>query len=268
MNRYIDNVSRFTEIPPSKESNQAEIKPITVINRAIGIDSVVKKHKHDWGQFIYANSGVLSVVTDSSRYIVPPEQGVWVLPNINHEVSAITDVELTSFYFGNEVQDKLPKQSCVLAVNNFLKTLIVEAKQTKPNYHWSDSDGLLLRLIVEKLNLAPTVVFQLPYPRDKRLITMLTMLQQQPANRNSLVEWGQIVGASSRTLSRLFKAETGLDYSTWRQRLYVQLAISKLAQGHSITAIAAELGYESPSAFIYMFKENTGVTPSHYRAEN
>ena len=62
----------------------------------------------------------------------------------------------------------------------------------------------------------------------------------------------------------LFKAETGMTYSKWRQRLTVQIAMTKLGRGEQIAKIAADLGYESPSAFTYMFRENTGDTPSMY----
>lgn len=252
-------------VPPSIESEQPLLSPIKLVNRTLPMHSLVKKHSHDWGQFVYANTGVLSVVTDTEHYIVPPEQGVWIRPNTNHEVTALTEAELTSFYFDNNTLIALPNYSCVLVVDGFLKSLICEAKKVKLDYQWSDADGLLLRLIVKKLACAPQVALQLPYPKDKRLLAMLTLIQQAPSNNCNLAQWGKEVGASSRTLSRLFKKDTGLSYTQWRTRLTIQIAISKLGSGKPIASIAAELGYESSSAFSYMFKENTGVSPSFYR---
>jgi len=256
---------KFKKINPSLESSQQLSMPITVISRSIAANSVVDRHRHSWGQFVYANKGVLLVVTATDRYIVPPEQGVWLLPEIDHEVSAITKVELTSFYFNNDLLDQLPDKCCVLRVNDFLKALILEANNITNDYLWSEADSLLLRLILDRLSLAPNVIFQLPYPKDSRLLTMLSLIQEEPSNGYNLEEWGKIVGASARTLSRLFKNETGLSYRIWRQRLNIQMAISKLSSGMSITNISLYLGYESPSAFIHMFKENTGMTPSFYR---
>ena len=255
----------FTKIVPSKESRQQLSKPITVISRSIGVNSIVDKHSHSWGQFVYAHKGVLVVTTAEERYIVPPEQGVWLLPEIEHEVTAITKVELTSFYFDNDLLDKLPPKCCVLKVNNFLKSLILEASYIANDYQWAGTDGRLLRLILDRLSLAPSVIFQLPYPKDPRLLTMLELIQRDPSHGYDLKQWGEIVGASARSLSRLFKSETGLSYRTWRQRLNIQIAISELSVGKSITSISLYLGYESPSAFIHMFKENTGMTPSFYR---
>jgi AraC-like DNA-binding protein len=256
---------KYTKINPSIESSQQLSMPITVVSRSIAANSVVDKHSHSWGQFVYAHSGVLMVVTATDRYIVPPEQGVWLLPKVDHEVSTISKVELTSFYFDNNLLDQLPDQCCVLSVNNFLKSLILEANHMTSDYLWSGADGLLLRLILNRLSLAPNIIFQLPYPKDTRLLTMLSLIQKEPSNNYKLEQWGKEIGASSRTISRLFKKETGLSYSTWRQRLNIQIAISQLAKGKSITSISLYLGYESPSAFTYMFRENTGMTPSFYR---
>lgn len=252
-------------ITPSKESQQYLEHPINVVNRAIDRNSVVQKHKHTWGQFIYANKGVLSVVTDTERYIVPPEQGVWILPYVNHEVTALTHVELTSFYLNHTTLNTLPEVCCVLSINSFLKSLIIESKKITLDNLYQEPNELLLQLILLKLSCSPKVTLQLPYPKDKRLLTMLSMIKTDPANKYDLAQWGKVVGASSRTLSRLFKTETGITYNQWRKRLTLQIAISKLGSGEAIGKIAADLGYESPSAFSYMFRESTGVTPSYYR---
>lgn len=255
----------FEKVAPSKESKQQLTNPVTVVRRSLGMNLTVEKHSHHWGQFVYAHKGVLIVSTAKAQYIVPPEQGVWLLPGIEHEVTAISKVELTSFYFDKTLLNRLPLNCCVLKVNNFLKVLILEANAIENDYQWHSSDGRLLRLILDRLSLATEVILQLPYPKDPRLLRMFTLIQSDPSTGYNLEQWGKIVGASSRSLSRLFKSETGLSYRVWRQRLNVQIAISQLSIGKSITNISIYLGYESPSAFIHMFKENTGMTPSFYR---
>jgi AraC-like DNA-binding protein len=258
----------LVNISPSKQSQQPLNRPITVLSRSIEKHCVISKHSHDWGQFVYAHKGVLVVATDAEQYIVPPEQGVWLLPNIAHQVTAISNVELTSFYIEAHLLHKMPANCCVLKVDSFLNTLIVEANTIADNYQWRSTDGRLLRLILDRLTIAPNVLFQLPYPKDARLLNLLVLLQKDPANRNNLTQWGKLVGASARTLSRLFQTETGLSYRHWRQRLMIQIAISRLSTGESVTSIAHCLGYESASAFIFMFKQSTGMTPTFYRDTN
>jgi len=253
------------EITPSSESEQLLNKAITVVSRAIAINTIVSKHSHDWGQFVYACKGVLVVSTPFHRYIVPPEQGVWLLPGVAHEVTALSDVQLTSFYFDNSFLTVLPVECCVLKVNEFLKALIKEANNIEKDYQWNSTDGRLLRLILDKLSQAPSEIAQLPYPKDARLLAIFFEINNSPENKNTLAQWGNIVGASARTLSRLFKKETGMKYSEWRQRLTIQIAITQLSLGKSVHSVSLHLGYESPSSFIYMFRKIVGVTPSCYR---
>jgi AraC-like DNA-binding protein len=71
--------------------------------------------------------------------------------------------------------------------------------------------------------------------------------------------------AGARTLERLFQKETGMTFGKWRQQLRLLHALRLLAGGRSVTAVALEVGYDSTSAFIAMFKRTLGTTP-HYRA--
>ncbi len=45
-------------------------------------------------------------------------------------------------------------------------------------------------------------------------------------------------------------------------------ALRKLAAGEPVTAVALDLGYESQSAFIAMFRRALGVTPGRYFTGN
>ncbi|GLR70368.1 AraC family transcriptional regulator [Agaribacter marinus] len=222
------------------------------------------KHSHEWAQFVYAHKGVLAVSTPSFRFIVPPEQGVWITPTTVHEVEAITDLKLTSFYIASSLLKDLPDNCCVLQVSMFLKSLIIEADKISQDFEWKGTDGRLLRLILDRLHGAPTEKLQLPYPRDRRLKGLIKAMQVNPSSNITLKQWGQSCGASSRTLTRLFKRDTGLTFIEWKQRLSIQIAISQLSIGVSVANVSLNLGYQSTSSFIYMFRQNTGVTPSFY----
>jgi AraC-like DNA-binding protein len=106
----------------------------------------------------------------------------------------------------------------------------------------------------------------LPMPRDERLSRICEHLLDNPACEDSLDAWGARLGASSRTLARYFKEETGITFRTWRQQVRVAEAITRLAQGHSVTRVSADLRYGSASAFIAMFKHITGEPPQRYLA--
>jgi AraC-like DNA-binding protein len=67
-----------------------------------------------------------------------------------------------------------------------------------------------------------------------------------------------------RTFTRTFRKETGMSFATWRQNVRLVDALSRLATGHSVTATALDVGYNSPSAFTAMFRRTFGVPPTHY----
>jgi AraC-like DNA-binding protein len=94
------------------------------------------------------------------------------------------------------------------------------------------------------------------------------MLLEKPGDSRDLEAWSRIAGAGSRTLARLFVAETGLTFGMWRKRLVLQEAIRLLDQGQPVTQVAFDLGYQSQSAFIGMFRKELGVPPGQYARQH
>ncbi|WP_250515457.1 AraC family transcriptional regulator [Caballeronia sp. INDeC2] len=89
-----------------------------------------------------------------------------------------------------------------------------------------------------------------PLPSDRRLRAICSRLLAEPGNDDTLDEWSNTVGASARTLARLFRQETGLTFGRWRQQLRLVGAMARLA-----------LGYQSSGSFIAMFRRSIGETP-------
>ena len=93
----------------------------------------------------------------------------------------------------------------------------------------------------------------LPLPRDKRLAPLLTTPERLPPEVQVLE---QQIGASGRTIGRIFQRETGMSYQQWRQQWRLMRAMELLATGRSISYCAFELGFASDSAFIAFFKDH------------
>lgn len=49
--------------------------------------------------------------------------------------------------------------------------------------------------------------------------------------------------------------------------MHIALALSKIADGLSISQISESLGYTNASAFSAMFKRHLGKTPQHFKTE-
>ena len=104
-------------------------------------------------------------------------------------------------------------------------------------------------------------------PRDKRLKVLCETLIADPASPLTLDDWAQRVGASERTLARLFEQDLGLTFGQWRQQMRLAHAAPLIARGLPLSRVAAELGYASQSAFSAMFKKTFGQSPSAFFAK-
>jgi AraC-like DNA-binding protein len=57
-----------------------------------------------------------------------------------------------------------------------------------------------------------------------------------------------------------------MTFRQWRQQLRLLHAMQLLASGEKVTGAAMDAGYNSPSAFIAMFRRQLGQTPRRYFA--
>ncbi len=87
---------------------------------------------------------------------------------------------------------------------------------------------------------------------------------RDPAEKATLKEWGTEVGASERTMARLFRNELGTSYQQWRLQAVLANALPQLALGVPIAEVASASGYASDSAFSAMFKHAMGKAPTHF----
>lgn len=86
-----------------------------------------------------------------------------------------------------------------------------------------------------------------------------------PAECTTLGEWARDVGASERTIARLFRSQLGTSFQQWRQQVVLARALPMLTRGAPISEVAAASGYASDSAFTAMFKQAMGQPPSAFR---
>lgn len=74
-------------------------------------------------------------------------------------------------------------------------------------------------MVFDLLTPAPVATVELRWPVDDRARQIADTLAADPADDRGVEAWGRLVGASGRTLTRLFRAETGISVGRWRTRL-------------------------------------------------
>lgn len=248
----------------NREDFQTVPRPIGAMAKDFPDGYFVAPHAHRRSQLIHASSGVMRVRTPQGAWVVPPHRAVWVPADVVHDVRMAGAVAMRTLYIVPDAVAALPRECCVVAVSPLLRELILRASAAPLLYDEAGPDGRVMALILDELRVLPVLPLHLPMPQDARLAKISRAILDDPANALTLRAWGRQVGASSRTLARLFLRETGMTFGRWRQQARLLEALSRLAQGQSVTTIALDLGYDSPSAFTFMFRRALGRTPSAY----
>jgi AraC-like DNA-binding protein len=177
-------------------------------------------------------------------------------------------VAMRTLYVRADVAETLPRQCCVIAVSPLLRELILRAVELPLLYDERGPEARVMSLILDEIRALPALPLHLPWPADPRLKRLCAAIQEDPASERTLEHWADTVGASSRTLARLFRKETGMSFGEWRQQVRLVDALGRLATGQKVTAVAMDLGYQSPSAFTSMFRRALGEPPTRYFLES
>lgn len=240
-------------------------RPVRSRARALAMDAHIAPHQHPWTQFTYCSSGLMQVsVTQmnmETTYIVPPSRALWIPPGVLHTVITLEDAELRTV---DVIASATPPgwDGCrVLVVMPLLRELIHALEVTPPG----PRDDALMTLTLDEIRHANTQALGVPMPRDKRLRTLCEAVLRAPAERATLAQWAIDVGASERTIARLFRTELGTTYPQWRQQAALAHALPLLARGTPISQVAYASGYASDSAFSAMFKAAMGQSPSYFQ---
>lgn len=134
-------------------------------------------------------------------------------------------------------------------------------------YDETGAAARMVKTMFDEIAIAPAEDLHLPMPTDGRLRDLVEQMLEAPSLRGTMAFWAERACISLRTLARLVERETGMGFGRWRQQLAIVLAVKWMAEGASIHAVAADLGYDSGPSFISMFKKAVGIPPGRYMSE-
>ncbi|AIG78592.1 AraC family transcriptional regulator [Amycolatopsis japonica] len=231
--------------------------------RSLASGTIVDAHRHDEHQVVYAARGVLAITTDKGSWVAPATRAIWVPAGTVHAHQAHGDLELRLVGLPATVNPLRLNEPSVLAVGPLLRELI--RAYTDPPRDDTPERRRLRAVLLDQLRASPQQPLHLPTPDDPRLRALCEILSADPADNRTLAALGTRVGASDRTLARLFKADLGMTFPQWRTQLRLYRALVLLAEDTSVTAVAHACGWSSTSAFIDVFRRAFGHTPgTHY----
>jgi AraC-like DNA-binding protein len=259
-------MSRKRQVRADHGNQEPEAYPVRTVCCRHSNGYTIPAHSHDWHQLVYATTGVMSVGTAHGSWVIPPHRAVWVPAGIEHKIEMCGSVWMQTVYLATYLSRLLPRSCCAVNVSPLLRELIVHVVKMRMLDRTVPAHARLIGVLLDQIEVLPVMPLQLPLPRDPRAQRVTAWLHDHPDAPGLLKQLARQAGCSRRTLERVFLTETGLTFGRWRQQLRLLHALRLLAAGKAVTAVALDVGYDSPSAFIAMFRRSLGTTPSRYFA--
>ncbi|MBP3955675.1 helix-turn-helix transcriptional regulator [Gemmata sp. G18] len=227
----------------------------------------VEVHQHKKGQLIYMMRGVVTCEVARGLWIVPPQCAVWVPGGTPHSAKSAGEVECYSLFVDAPSARMMPKTCCTVSVSPLLRELLLRCARFPTLYPIKGPESRLVAVLLEELAAAPVEKLHLPMPSDGELRKIADGLTANPSDRATVQEWADRIGVSERTLRRQVLQETGVSFGRWRHQFHITLALQWLSQGATVQSVATDLGYESASGFVFMFRKALGASPARYMAQ-
>ena len=241
-------------------------RALVAANAVANLDALEQSrpHHHRKAQLLFTVRGVINCEVEDAVLIVPPLCAVWIPAGLPHTVFGSGEVECLSLFIDPPVTARLPTECCTITVSDFFHQLLMRANALPERYDVDGPNGRIVSVIFDELAAAPVEDLRLPIPGDPRLKKLTDLLIAAPADHASVAEWAARVALSERSLSRLLAAEVGMSFGRWRRQLHIVLALRQLSAGKTVQAVAFDLGYESASSFVTMFRKMVGKPPNRY----
>ncbi len=243
-------------------SSTSPASPILTIGHgeAAGFERITA-HAHPEPMLMWTSTATVTATVGARDWLVPPGYGMWVPGGVEHAASVLHAGEISVVVFAPDDCPIRWTEPTGIAVGPLLRELFAHLDRTGPaDPSRPHAEALLFALLTP----LPTHDIHVSMPADPRIRVIAEQLVADPADPRELAVWAHQVNAGVRTLSRLFRAETGLSFTRWRTQVRVRAAIQLLAEGTTVNATARAVGYRKPSAFIDAFRRATGQTPGTY----
>ncbi|QWK81044.1 helix-turn-helix domain-containing protein [Ochrobactrum sp. BTU1] len=222
-------------------------------------------HTHDFGQFFSAIRGSMYVGTRDRVLLLNPAMAVWIPPHADHWLRYVSSNEIIYVDVNRAEADKLGTEARIVQMTPLLQALMRVIPNSERSSFTKPHEAALYDLLCHEILAARDIPLSIAMPQDKRSTALAQAALDDPGSITSVDQWLSGASASRKTIERLFIAETGMPPSRWLRQVRILQAVSQLAAGKKISSVALDLGYQSPSAFTYMFRSAIGLSPRAFR---
>ena len=229
-------------------------------------------HIHSSAQLIYAEGGIMHIFTDNKHWYLPARCFMWIPPNTPHYILSFSPkIDLYNFYFKlKNDDDDFYKITNIYSVSHLLREMILFTKNW--NGKIVKGEGLkydflkaLKGVLLEGNDRKLGFPVQHPFPKDEMLLKIAKYINANLEKSLSIEEIAKEFGMSTRTLSRKFKDQLGINYVRFVRALRITRSLELMTEEkYNMYEIAMLVGYNSLSSFSNIFKKVIGIAPTEY----
>lgn len=248
---------------PAHEAGAIDV-PFTIkgFDERIERDTHWEAHSHPTHELLWNEHGASYATVRSRTWTITPTVGLWMPAGVLHSAAAPAGTWYRTAQFGVRSVPSISNDPVAVQVTPLLRLLLERLADPRlPDASRAVTEATVLDVLTPS---AHELLVQAP--RAPLLAPIVAAVQRDPGDPRSLAAWAEQLGVSTRTITRAFRAETGLGFTRWVASVRAQHAVSLIVRGDEIEEIAGLVGYRSASAFGAAFRRATGLTPSAFRA--
>jgi AraC-like DNA-binding protein len=216
-------------------------------------------HKHRGGQFIIVENGISHLRTEFGAWIIPAPRVGWVPPGVRHASRTSGRGRGWVVLAPPSSSRGLPREVCVLQVSALMRASLECLSHVGPQD--AGRHRLLWRVVASEMRYATPEPFEVTMPSTPKILQAVQNVLKCPTIAKDLNQLSQVAGMSRRSFTRHFRRETGLSFAHWKRAVIAHHAMERIACGHKVSSVAIDVGYDSVSAFIAMFRRKYGAAP-------
>lgn len=222
------------------------------------------------GTLWLASGGALRCRSAHSLHVLPPTLALWVPQDLPHEAEGLGGASLRRVDLALEdsaIGTAAPAPPCRVTLAGPLLAALAESLDggvsDRPA---TPRQQLTLTLAADEVRRAEPLPIGIPLPRSPLLRKACEAALHDGTGDCNLQALAQAANTSMRTLARCFQQELALPFSHWRLQLRLARLVALWAEGRTLSASAAAVGYASPSALSFRVRRLVGMTPSRLLA--
>lgn len=232
-------------------------------DEVITTDTWFEEHSHPTHELLWNEWGASTATIGSRIWTITTTVGLWIPAGLLHSGWFPSGTRMRTAQFRVQEAPAIAPDPVGVDITPMLR-LLLDRLNTEP---LSDSSRVTTEAMVLDV-LAPTArELLIRIPQSELVAPIVSTVRDRPDDSTTLEQWALRLNVSTRTITRVFHAETGSSFREWVAGVRTQHAMSMLARGDAIEEIAVAVGFRSVSAFGASFRRVSGMSPGQFRAQ-